>query len=353
MPPRPPRSSSYPMSVDDKEELAREYSEFGYRETDDLDEADRRNYYKVERWDAAEQHVFQLLHASNDLSRAQAIFASEINRRPRGRYTLRQGIPRAAALAAASEVAGGYARTVTGGGWGDRLAGVCMRQPRNEKARRPKAAEVFSMRLAISRLGCLGGLSRVFTALSMLDPFEVTIDDHEISAHTAEWARAPLFPISDLIDSKSECGCKVILRQADLCSYRTYIEFRRNMELCRLLFPFAMAKASVRPSAILSNAFLLIVVTRLSVEPLWLASHCFSSEISFVIPCSRFLSPLDRFAFSPFPNTVIKKDRHHIPRVKRDCSIPAGLSLAAAAKSKLATTACARPSSPAIGLAAR
>jgi hypothetical protein len=79
------------MSVDDKEELARELNEFGYRETDDPDEADRRNYYKVERWDAAEQHVFQLLHASNDLSRAHAVFTSETKRRPRGRYTLRQG----------------------------------------------------------------------------------------------------------------------------------------------------------------------------------------------------------------------------------------------------------------------
>ena len=80
------------MSVDDKEELARELNEFGYRETDDPDEADRRNYYKVERWDAAEQHVFQPLHASNDLSRAHAVFTSETKRRPRGRYTLRQGI---------------------------------------------------------------------------------------------------------------------------------------------------------------------------------------------------------------------------------------------------------------------
>jgi hypothetical protein len=80
------------MSVDDKEELAREFSEFGYRETDDPDEADRRNYYKVERWDAAEQHVFQLLHASNDLSRAREVFAAAKARRPRGRYILRQGI---------------------------------------------------------------------------------------------------------------------------------------------------------------------------------------------------------------------------------------------------------------------
>src|ERR1700722_6610159 len=89
---KPPRLSSYPMAIEEREELAREFEEFGYRETDDSDEADRRNSYKVERWDSTEQHVFQLLHASNDLSRARTVFASETKRRPRGRYTLRQGI---------------------------------------------------------------------------------------------------------------------------------------------------------------------------------------------------------------------------------------------------------------------
>jgi hypothetical protein len=79
------------MLAEDRQELARELEEFGFRETDDPDEADRRNYYKVERWDSTEQHVFQLLHASNDVGRAQAIFASETKRRPRGRYLLRQG----------------------------------------------------------------------------------------------------------------------------------------------------------------------------------------------------------------------------------------------------------------------
>jgi hypothetical protein len=80
------------MAAADREELAREFEEFGFRETDDPDEADRRNFYKVERWDSTEQHVFQLLHASNDLSRAQTTFASETKRRPRGRYLLCQGI---------------------------------------------------------------------------------------------------------------------------------------------------------------------------------------------------------------------------------------------------------------------
>jgi hypothetical protein len=59
-----PRHSSYPMAIKEREELATELSEFGFRETDDPDEADRRNYYKVERWDSTGQHVFQLLHAS-------------------------------------------------------------------------------------------------------------------------------------------------------------------------------------------------------------------------------------------------------------------------------------------------
>ena len=80
------------MSIEDKDELAQEFAEFGYRETSDPNDADRRNFYKVEKWDAAELHVEALIHASNDLECARAIFASEKNRRPRGCYKLRQGI---------------------------------------------------------------------------------------------------------------------------------------------------------------------------------------------------------------------------------------------------------------------
>jgi hypothetical protein len=76
-----PRQSSYPMPLEDADELAAELSEFGYRETNDPDEADRRRHYKVELWDSTE-HVLQLLHASNDLGRAQVVFASETKRRP-------------------------------------------------------------------------------------------------------------------------------------------------------------------------------------------------------------------------------------------------------------------------------
>jgi hypothetical protein len=89
---RKPRHSSYPMPAEEAEELAAELSEFGDRETDDPDEANRRRYCKVERWDSAESQVLQLLHARNDLGRARAVFASETKRRPRGRYLLRQNI---------------------------------------------------------------------------------------------------------------------------------------------------------------------------------------------------------------------------------------------------------------------
>jgi hypothetical protein len=39
-----------------------------------------------------ELHVEALFHASNDLSRARDVFATEKKRRPRGHCTLRQGI---------------------------------------------------------------------------------------------------------------------------------------------------------------------------------------------------------------------------------------------------------------------
>ena len=80
------------MSAEDRDQLASELEEFGCRETDDPDIADARHYYKVEKWDAAEQHVEALLYASNDLSKAKAMFAAWKEARPRGRYLLRQNI---------------------------------------------------------------------------------------------------------------------------------------------------------------------------------------------------------------------------------------------------------------------
>ena len=65
------------MSIEDKDELAQEFAEFGYRETSDPNDADRRNFYKVEKSDAAELHVEALIHASNDLECAKAILPAK------------------------------------------------------------------------------------------------------------------------------------------------------------------------------------------------------------------------------------------------------------------------------------
>ena len=65
------------ISIEDYDELAQEFAEFGYRETSDPTDADRRNFYKVEKWDAAGLHIEALIHASIDLECARAIFASE------------------------------------------------------------------------------------------------------------------------------------------------------------------------------------------------------------------------------------------------------------------------------------
>jgi hypothetical protein len=48
--------------------------------------------FRMSAPNADELHVKALLHASNDLTRARDIFAVEKKRRPRGRYTPRQGI---------------------------------------------------------------------------------------------------------------------------------------------------------------------------------------------------------------------------------------------------------------------
>jgi hypothetical protein len=86
------KARSYPMPIEERDELKRELDEFGYRGTHDPDLADQRRFYKVEKWDANELHAEALIHASNDLSKARAVFAAEKARRPRGHYTLRQNI---------------------------------------------------------------------------------------------------------------------------------------------------------------------------------------------------------------------------------------------------------------------
>jgi hypothetical protein len=59
-------------------------------ETDDPNNADARNYYKVERWTNDGLYVAGMLYAGNDLEHARSIFAAGIKRRPRARLTIRQ-----------------------------------------------------------------------------------------------------------------------------------------------------------------------------------------------------------------------------------------------------------------------
>jgi hypothetical protein len=59
-------------------------------ETDDPLYADRRDFYKVEKWSRDRQRVLELLFAGNSLEKAQRIFERFITKRPRARLTIRQ-----------------------------------------------------------------------------------------------------------------------------------------------------------------------------------------------------------------------------------------------------------------------
>ena len=63
---------------------------WSHEQTDDSNDADARNFYKVERWTKDGLHVAGMLYAGNDLERARSIFAAGIKRRPRARLTIRQ-----------------------------------------------------------------------------------------------------------------------------------------------------------------------------------------------------------------------------------------------------------------------
>jgi hypothetical protein len=59
-------------------------------ETDDPLYADRRNFYKVEKWRKDDMHVDELLFAGSSLDKAKRIFDRMTKRRPRIRLTIRQ-----------------------------------------------------------------------------------------------------------------------------------------------------------------------------------------------------------------------------------------------------------------------
>ena len=61
---------------------------WSHEETDDPGFADRRNFYKVERWSRDGQRVEELLFAGNSLDKARRIFDRFTT--PRVRLTIRQ-----------------------------------------------------------------------------------------------------------------------------------------------------------------------------------------------------------------------------------------------------------------------
>jgi hypothetical protein len=59
-------------------------------ETDDPVYADRRNFYKVEKWSRDGLRVELMLYAGNSLDKARRIFERTTKHRPRVRLTIRQ-----------------------------------------------------------------------------------------------------------------------------------------------------------------------------------------------------------------------------------------------------------------------
>jgi hypothetical protein len=64
-------------------------NDWSHEETNDPLHADRRNFYKVEKWSRDGQRVNEMLFAGNSLAKAQRIFERFIERRPRSRLLIR------------------------------------------------------------------------------------------------------------------------------------------------------------------------------------------------------------------------------------------------------------------------
>ena len=65
-------------------------SDWSEEETDDPVSADRRNFYKVEKWSRDGLRVMLLLYAGNNLDKARRIFERAHKLRPLTRLTIRQ-----------------------------------------------------------------------------------------------------------------------------------------------------------------------------------------------------------------------------------------------------------------------
>ena len=66
-------------------------SDWSDEETDDPTHADRRNFYKVEKWSRDGQRVVDMLFAGSNLDKARRIFERMTKHRPRIRLTIRGG----------------------------------------------------------------------------------------------------------------------------------------------------------------------------------------------------------------------------------------------------------------------
>ena len=71
---------------------AADMSNWADEETDDPLYADKRNFYKVEKWTRDDQRIERMLWAGNFIDKARQIFNAEVKRWPRIRLTIRQGI---------------------------------------------------------------------------------------------------------------------------------------------------------------------------------------------------------------------------------------------------------------------
>jgi hypothetical protein len=69
---------------------ARAMSDWSDEETDDPHYADRRNFYKVEKWSRDGLRVELMLYAGNSLDKERRIFERTAKHRPRIRLTIRQ-----------------------------------------------------------------------------------------------------------------------------------------------------------------------------------------------------------------------------------------------------------------------
>ncbi len=65
-------------------------SNWSDEETDDPIHADRRNFYKVEKWSKDGMRVLDLVFAGASLDKAKRIFERMTKHRPRIRLTIRQ-----------------------------------------------------------------------------------------------------------------------------------------------------------------------------------------------------------------------------------------------------------------------